>query len=146
MFIQAGGVKSVDPLYQTWNGLSIQNLASAIMFAAIAGAIAAFALFAGKRAACHSVCWMAPFMVIGRGVRNRVNSPALQLDADKTRCVGCGVCGRNCPMSLDVKAMVQNGSMENPECILCGTCVDGCHRGAIKYSFGRKPSGNCAAA
>ena len=138
IFIQAGGVKSVEPLYQTRNGLSIQNLASAIMFAAIAGAIAAFALLAGKRAACHSVCWMAPFMVIGRGIRNRVNLPALQLVADKSKCFNCRACSGNCPMSLDVNAMVQNQSMENSECILCGTCVDGCPRDAIKYNFGKR--------
>jgi ferredoxin-type protein NapH len=140
MFIQAGGVKSVDPLYQTWNGLSIQNLASAIMFAAIAGAIAIFALLAGKRAACHSICWMAPFMIIGRSIRNHINSPALQLVANKSNCLNCKACSKNCPMSLDVNAMVQKQDMENSECVLCGTCVDDCPRGAIKFNFGKKPS------
>jgi ferredoxin len=41
-------------------------------------------------------------------------------------------------MSLEVNKMVQNQSMENPECILCGTCVDVCPRKAIKYNFGKK--------
>jgi ferredoxin len=27
--------------------------------------------------------------------------------------------------------------MENSESILCGSCVDGCPRGAIEYSVGR---------
>lgn len=145
LFVEAGGVKSVDPLYQTWNGLSVSDLASAIMFAAIAGAIAAFALLVGKRAACHTICWMAPFMIIGRNIRNRVGSPALQLNADKTKCVNCGACSRNCTMSLDVNGMVQTQSMEDSECILCGACVDGCPKGAIKYAFGKKPSENSTA-
>ena len=38
-------------------------------------------------------------------------------------------------MSLDVNGMVQLSSMENSECILCGTCVDGCPKKAIRYTF-----------
>ena len=32
-------------------------------------------------------------------------------------------------------AMVQKQSMENSECILCGSCVDTCPKQAIKYAF-----------
>jgi ferredoxin-type protein NapH len=138
LFVQADGVISVDPLYQTYYGISIQDFNSAIMFAAIAGAIAVFALAAGRRAACHTICWMAPFMIVGRKIRNTADLPALQLEADKTKCLNCKTCTRNCSMSLDVNEMVQRQNMENPECILCGKCVDSCPRGAIKYSFGRK--------
>jgi ferredoxin-type protein NapH len=138
MLIAAGGVKVIDPLYQTWNGISVQDLPSGVMFAVIAGAIAAFALAAGKRAACHTICWMAPFMIIGRKIRNSIGWPALQLEADNNKCINCKTCTRSCSMSLDVNAMVQNRSMENPECILCGKCVDNCPKGAIRYSFGKK--------
>jgi polyferredoxin len=40
MFFQAGGVKSVDPLYQTYYGISISDIYSLILFVAIAGLIA----------------------------------------------------------------------------------------------------------
>ncbi|RPI57395.1 MAG: 4Fe-4S ferredoxin, partial [Chloroflexi bacterium] len=43
---------------------------------------------------------------------------------------------RSCPMSLDVHAMVQRGDMEEGECILCGTCVDGCPSRAVRFTFG----------
>jgi len=81
---------------------------------------------------------MSPFMIIGRKIRNAVNWPALQLEADSSNCVNCKACTRNCAMSLDVNGMVQNQAMENTECILCGKCVDVCPKGAIKYSFGKK--------
>lgn len=135
MFIQAGGVKAVDPLYQTWNGISISDLASAIMFAVIGGAIAIFALVAGRRAACHTICWMAPFMIIATKIKNAAGYPSLHLEADKTKCVQCRQCSSRCPMSLNVTEMVQNGNMTNTECILCGSCVDTCPKKAIKYSF-----------
>jgi ferredoxin-type protein NapH len=138
MFLQAGAIKAVDPLYQTYYGISITGLESAIMFLAIAGLITGIALVAGKRGACHTICWMAPFMIIGRKIRNAVNWPALQLEADSSKCINCKACTRNCSMSLDVNAMVQKQAMENMECILCGNCVDTCPKGAIKFSFGKK--------
>jgi polyferredoxin len=138
MFFQAGGVKAVDPLYQTYYGISISNIYSAVIFIAIAGLIAGLALAAGKRASCHTICWMAPFMIIGRKIRNTVNWPSLQLVADKEKCVNCKVCNQKCPMSLAVESMVQQNSMENSECILCGSCIDSCPKQVIKYSFGKK--------
>jgi len=138
MFLQAGAIIGVNPLYQTYYGISITGLESVIMFLAIAGLIAGIALVAGKRAACHTICWMAPFMIIGRKIRNSVNWPALQLEADKSKCIDCMACTRTCAMSLDVNEMVQKQVMENSECILCGSCVDICPRSAIKYSFSKK--------
>jgi polyferredoxin len=137
MFLQAGGISAVDPLYQTYYGISITGSESVIMFLAIAGLIASIALVVGKRAACHTICWMAPFMILGRRIRNATNLPALQLQADKGKCANCKICAKNCPMSLDVNSMVQKESMENSECILCGSCIDGCPKGAIKFSIGR---------
>jgi polyferredoxin len=138
MFLHAGAIRAVDPLYQTYYGISITGLESVIIFLAIAGLIAGIALVAGKRAACHTICWMAPFMIIGRKIRNAVNLPALQLEADSSKCVNCMACTRDCAMSLDVNEMVQKQDLENTECILCGNCVDTCPKGAIKYSFGKK--------
>jgi ferredoxin len=31
--------------------------------------------------------------------------------------------------------MVQQADMEHSECILCGSCVDGCSQSAIHFSF-----------
>jgi ferredoxin-type protein NapH len=140
MFFQAGGVKAVDPLYQTYYGISISDIYSLVIFLAIAGLIAGLALAIGKHAACYTICWMAPFMIIGRKIRNASNWPSLQLQADKTKCVNCKACDRICPMSLEVNDMVQKNSMENSECILCGSCVDNCPKQVIKYNFGKNKS------
>lgn len=138
VFIQSGGVRAIDPFYQTYYGISISDVYSAITFLVFAFLIAGVSLAAGKRAFCHSGCWMAPFMIIGRKIRNAVNWSSLQLVADKEKCTSCHICSKSCSMSLDVNSMVQSGSMENSECILCGSCVDNCPRHVIKYSFGTK--------
>ncbi|HTY74633.1 MAG TPA: 4Fe-4S binding protein [Candidatus Nanoarchaeia archaeon] len=141
MFFEAGGIKAVDPLYQTYYGISISDIYSVVIFVAIAGLVAGFALAAGKRAFCHTLCWMAPFMIIGRKIRNTANLSSLQLSVDKEKCVNCKVCNQKCPMSLNVNSMVQQNTMENTECILCGSCVDNCPKQVLKYSFGKNKPG-----
>lgn len=144
MFLRAGGVKAIDPLYETYYGISVSDLPSAIMFASIFALIASIAAIIGKRGSCHTICWMAPFMVFGRKIRNYINSPALQLVADSSKCINCKACNRNCAMSLNVNDMVQKQAMENSECILCGKCVDGCPKKAIRYNFGKIPKKHAA--
>jgi ferredoxin len=38
-------------------------------------------------------------------------------------------------MGLDVHGLMQWGDMEHGECILCGSCVDGCNKRAIRFTF-----------
>ncbi|MCA9934344.1 MAG: 4Fe-4S binding protein [Ardenticatenaceae bacterium] len=142
MVVQAGGYTRVDFLYHTQSGISVAGTPDRPIFIAyiiyyvVIALFIGLAIFAGRRAGCHTICWMAPFMMIGRWIRNRFGWASLQLTADASACSNCKLCTKNCPMSLDVNAMVQVEQMENAECILCGTCVDNCHRGAIKFSFG----------
>ncbi|WP_455278313.1 4Fe-4S binding protein, partial [[Eubacterium] cellulosolvens] len=70
VFLQSGGIKTIDPFYQTYYGISISDMMSAITFLIFFFIIAGVSLAAGKRAFCHSGCWMAPFMIIGRKIRN----------------------------------------------------------------------------
>lgn len=137
MLVQAGGITAVDPLYQTYYGISITGMESLILFIIIAGLIAAIALVMGKRASCHTICWMAPFMITGRTIRNAMNIPSLQLISNTDKCIKCKLCDEKCPMSLKVNEMVHAKNMENSECILCGSCVDNCPKEAINYSFGQ---------
>jgi polyferredoxin len=78
---------------------------------------------------------MTPFIVLGRKVRNLFLWLSLKLMAEPSVCQHCHTCGENCPMSLPVEDMVQSNKMEKAECILCGTCIDGCPANVIKYSF-----------
>lgn len=138
---QSGGYRQVDLLYHTQGGISVAGAPDRpIVFAyfiyyIVIGLFVGLAVVVGRRAGCHTVCWMAPFMMIGRWIRNRFGWPSLRLVADASSCKDCKLCTKNCPMSLDVNAMVQASKMENAECILCGTCVDNCSQSAIRYSF-----------
>ena len=133
--VRASGYHRIDPLLETDHGISISRPEHYIIYYFFVLLIVLLSLAAGKKAFCHYVCWMAPFMVIGRKARNLFGWPALRLKADATRCENCKQCVKNCPMSLDVNGMVRKEAMENPECILCGSCVDICPKGSIAYAF-----------
>lgn len=133
--IMAGGYHTIDPFFRTWHGISLHNPESYIVYFSIVALVAIPALTAGKRAFCHYLCWMAPFMVIGWRVQKWLHLPALHLEVDKGSCKGCQACADTCPMSLDVPEMVSAGSMDNSECILCGTCVDGCQQSVLRFAF-----------
>lgn len=137
--LSAGGFKQVDVLHMTTNGISVAEPSAYIVYYVVIGLFVVLSLTVGRRAGCHTICWMAPFMILGRKVRNVTGLPALELTGNAHACVDCRKCTTNCPMSLDVNALVKSGSMEHPECILCGTCVDNCSKGAIQYAF-RTPS------
>jgi polyferredoxin len=143
--VKAGGYHGVDFFFGTVNGISVAGDADRpIQFAYVVyyGVVFLFAILSvavGRRAGCLTVCWMAPFMIIGRNISNWLRLPALRLEADAQKCTNCQTCTSNCPMSLDVNAMVQRSNMEDSECILCGNCVDGCKVNAIRYAFQKKP-------
>lgn len=138
---RSGGYQHVDLFYHTQNGISVAGTSERpifiayIIYYAVIALFVGLAAFVGRRAGCHAICWMAPFMMVGRWIRNRFAWPSLKLVADASACSDCKTCTKNCPMSLDVNAMVQLQRMEQAECILCGTCVDNCAKKAIRYSF-----------
>lgn len=134
-FYLAGGILRVEPLYHIDNGISISRAENFIIYYFFVGLFILFSLLVGRRSFCHHVCWMSPFMITGRWIRNFFHWPALSLASTSSTCLHCHSCTDNCPMSLPVEGMVAVEKMENSECILCGSCVDGCKSGSIRYTL-----------
>jgi polyferredoxin len=137
-FIRAGGVKSIQPLLLTEGGISVNEPTRFIIYYSVLVVVGVLAVAVGRHAFCHCGCWVAPFMVVGRSLRNLLRMPALQLKAHVDLCIDCLTCTKNCPMSIDVHANVRRGDMEHSDCTLCGTCVDNCPKQVIRYSFWRR--------
>jgi ferredoxin-type protein NapH len=148
LVVGAGGYHTVDPFYQLETGVTMTLPLGGggppwfMIYYVIIALFLGLALIFGRRAGCHTVCWMAPFMIIGRKVRNLAGWPSLRLRAAPDKCSDCLTCTRGCPMSLDVNQMVREAAMEDSECILCGNCVDGCPKGAIRFSFSAGSGGD----
>ena len=137
--VQAGGLRRVEFTYMTWHGISVATWEGLIAFALVTLVIAGLTPLVGRRGFCHTLCWMAPFMVLGRAVANLARLPALRLRARQDKCVGCGACTRVCPMSLDVQRMVESGNLEQRDCILCARCADRCPKGVIGLRIAPPP-------
>lgn len=137
--IQAGGYSTIDPLYATTSGISLADIYAHIPYYTVVGLITILALTAGQRGFCHYVCWMAPFMIIGAKLQRAIRLPALHLRVGRDACRDCGRCSRTCPMGLPVNEQLRTGRLNDPECILCGQCIDGCPTGSLKYGFGQTP-------
>lgn len=143
MAIKVGGYDRVNLLYMTPTGISVDSLATLIVYFSMTGLVL-LPLLLGKYAFCRYFCFFSPFNIIGskigRFLSERLGLPHLRLEASPEKCNACGRCDRECPMSLEVAPMVAGDSMKNTECVMCGNCVDSCKRDAISYAFRRATS------
>lgn len=135
LFINAGGIKSIKPFFHIPYGISLSVIYHFIIYYFFVLLIFLLSLLIGKRSFCHHLCWMAPFMIIGRKIRNVFHWPALQLKINNDECTHCHRCSKNCPMSLDIENMVKERTLEHNDCILCGLCVDTCKKNVIKFGI-----------
>jgi len=127
---------TIDPFYMTDHGISIADIYNYVIYYGVILILVLPALFHGRRASCHYICWMAPFMVIGSTLGRWLHLPQLHVEADKDACISCGQCNKSCPMGLDVKSMTSEGINEKcTECIQCGACIDACPKNVLKYKL-----------
>ena len=64
-FILGKNHVTIDLFYMTDHGISIANIYNYVVYYGVILLLVLPALIHGRRAACHYICWMAPFMVIG---------------------------------------------------------------------------------
>lgn len=134
-FVRAGGILSVAPLYGIEGGVSLATPVSYLMFYIAMGGMVVLSLAVGRRPFCHYGCLLAPFMIAGKYAAIKLGTPRLRLHAESEKCIDCKLCTKNCPMSLEVNAMVRASAMDSPECISCAACVDVCPKKVISLSF-----------
>ena len=137
-FREAGGVKGVQFAFDTVGGLPTSSVPALIAYTVVVLVFLSLSLVFGRRAGCHSLCWIAPFVVIGRIIGLRAGLPSLHLRAKPGSCTHCSRCTNACPMSLDVESLVLSGRIVDNDCILCGSCVDTCAKGTIGWAWRRE--------
>ncbi len=135
--ITAGGYKTINLLYNTDSGVSIDRVQGWFIWGMIVLITLVPVFFIGKRAFCRYFCPWGVLNTVSTRIKDFFRWPSLHLEAAPDRCKQCRTCLANCPVGLSAADMVKIGSMKNDECILCGTCVDNCPNKAVKYSWGR---------
>jgi polyferredoxin len=137
MFVVAGGIRGVNPLHLTENLVSVDAPLKFITYYLVVFLLFGLSLAVGRRASCHAVCWMSPFLVGGSLSGRLLRLPRLKVKSDAARCAGCKSCDSRCPMSIPVSAYAARGEVSSLDCILCGQCVDGCPNRVLFYSMRR---------
>jgi ferredoxin-type protein NapH len=129
------GVQQVDVLYLTPHVISVDQAGNLITLTMLVAIVAVPALLLGRHAFCRYLCPFAPYNIIATLAGRALRLPQLQLRLTGSACNGCGSCSKTCPMSLPVKQMVAEGDLRRTDCVMCGSCADGCRRGVIAYGF-----------
>lgn len=132
-----GGYRKVDIWFHNPGFPPYSDLAHyAFLFFVLLTAIPA--LFLGRRAFCHYLCFFSPLNILGSRLGYALRLPMLRVRVvEQSKCTQCKRCNRECPMSLDVSGMVARGAVKNRECIACGNCSAVCPAGTLGYGFGR---------
>lgn len=135
--LKSWGNLRLQPLFMTEGFVSVDEPSKFMIYYIVVLVLLVVAIIVGRRGACHSVCWMAPFMVCGMALGSTVKIPALHITRDQGLCTDCGLCSRVCPMGIDPVAAA--GSAHVPyECVNCGECVRTCGKKALRVKFGQR--------
>jgi polyferredoxin len=135
LVLRAGGYREVDYFFHLEHGISVNQISMYIPYYAVILLFLVLSTVFGKRASCHYICWMSPFMIVGRYLSDRLRLRALRLKSDPSACNSCRLCTKSCPMGLEVHTLASGGSIEHRDCILCGNCADICPRGVIRFAW-----------
>lgn len=137
-FIVAGGIKGIDTLHLTENIISVDEPMKYIIYYMVLFIFFIITIVIGKRGACHSICWMSPFMVGGYLFGKALKLPQLRIVAEADKCIDCKRCNQKCPMSIDIAMEVKNGGINSLDCILCCECSDVCSKNILKPMITKK--------
>jgi ferredoxin-type protein NapH len=139
-FILAGGIKGINPLHLTEQLISVDQPFKFIIYYLVLFLFFILTIWIGKRAACHSICWMSPFLVGGYLTGKLLHLPQLRVKSSPDKCIDCKTCSSKCPMSIAVSTVAKSGEITSLDCILCGQCVDSCPKKALQYGVRRRES------
>ena len=119
-------------------GLPVLNYAYLVdlLFAGILG-VAFYFHFSG-RVWCRFACPLAALMHI----YSRFGK--FRIFADKKKCISCNVCTSVCHQGIDIMNFANKGKpMEDPQCVRCSACVQGCPTGVLSFGrYGKKTEAN----
>jgi polyferredoxin len=71
--------------------------------------------------------WCKYFCPVGAMLAPFNKASIYHVSVDKEKCLHCNICSIQCPMGIDVPNMVRD-----PECIICGKCVNVCPSNIIE--------------
>jgi len=134
-FVVSSKLTTIDALFMTESGISVDMPLKYITYYLVLGLLVLLTLTLGKRGACHSICWMSPFLVAGSWVGEKLHLPQYQVISKPKQCISCKACNKTCPMSIDVMTELKKGRIATHDCINCGQCEDVCPKDVLSLKI-----------
>lgn len=107
------------------------SLTSSLIFTAFMW-IVVFGLFTkGGRGFCNFLCPVGAAQSLVYAVSCKLGL-SWRMQVDKSKCVGCGVCAKKCPMEA-ATVIEKKADIACHNCIVCGVCAHNCPMKAISY-------------
>lgn len=129
---------TINPFYMTESIISVDEPFKFITYYAVLFTLVILTLVIGKRGACHSICWMSPFLVAGSWIGDKLNLPQMRIQSNPNACISCSKCNKACPMSIDVMNELKKGTIESYDCINCAECENICPKNVLKLTIGKR--------
>ena len=121
----AWGAERIDSYAFYSTDVWIKSLPTFII-AAISFIVLFIMAWKGGRSYCNSICPVGT--ILGFFSKKSVFAPVI----DKSKCKGCGLCGRKCRSScIDM----ENHAIDYSKCVDCMDCIETCKEGAITYTL-----------
>ena len=60
-----------------------------------------------------------------------INTEGEKVNVNEEKCIGCGMCARNCPANCIVGEKKSRHVIDQNKCLKCGQCEKTCKFGAI---------------
>lgn len=76
---RAGGYQEIDPFYRTSYGFSLGNIYTLIAYLSVLALVLIPYFTVGKRSFYRHLCWISPFMILGRRIQTLLKTPSLKL-------------------------------------------------------------------
>jgi len=93
-----------------------------------------FVLLFGRNGFCHRGCWINPIISASTYIGRRLRFPSLHVAVHRHEdCEECSECNQVCPMSIDVRNIIEKRGIFPNNCVQCGACVDFCPEGFLKF-------------
>jgi ferredoxin-type protein NapH len=136
-FVMAGGIRGIDPWHLTDRFVSVDEPIKYITYYMVVLTLFLTTVLVGRRGACHSICWMSPFMMAGMLIGEKLRIPRFKVQAKPELCIACKKCTNACPMSINVMEDLKQGSIQTKDCILCGECVATCPKSVLSIRISK---------
>jgi NAD-dependent dihydropyrimidine dehydrogenase PreA subunit len=134
--IVVGGIVRVDLGYPGGGRFATSEIRYFLPYIPVVLFMFVFVLMFGRRGFCYRGCWISPIISASTFVGRWLRMPSLHVAVrNSDDCSKCKKCTRNCPMSIDVLAVVQNRLTFPNNCVQCGTCIDSCSEKVLGYRF-----------